>query len=269
MTAEPRAASGPAVSTFPILLYHRIGTSSRSARGGEGQRFDVNADAFASQMDLLAASGRRSFAISDLLPCREAAATTVAVTFDDGTADFYRTAWPILREREIAVTLYVTSGLVGKSYLGSEMLSWEQLEELRDGGVEIGAHGYHHIALDLVSLERAAIECINSKLALEDRLQRAVTSFAYPFGYHTDPLKRLLPKIGYSSACAVKNALSHPRDDPFGLARLTVSGDLPARRFEQLLSGNGARMAWDGERPRTRVWRAYRHARSRTRRFEH
>jgi hypothetical protein len=266
MAAERQTARGSSRSTFPILLYHRIG--SHAGADVEGQRFDVGLGAFRWQMDLLAASGRRTFRISDLLPRRQAAASTAAVTFDDGTADFYHRAWPILRERDLAVTLYVTSGLVGKHYLGSEMLSWEQLEELRDGGVEIAAHGHRHISLDLVSLDRAAIECINGKLALEDRLQRAVTSFAYPFGYHTEALKRLLPKIGYTSACAVKNRLSHPHDDRFALARLTVTTGMPARQFEQLLSGSGAGRAWEGERTRTRLWRGYRYARMRTRRIE-
>jgi peptidoglycan/xylan/chitin deacetylase (PgdA/CDA1 family) len=264
MAADRQTRRGSGLSCFPILLYHRIG----SGAGGEGQRFDVGVDAFRWQMDLLAASGRRSFTISELLRRHAVGPSTAAVTFDDGTADFYHRAWPILRKCDLAVTLYVTSGLVGKSYLGAEMLTWQQLEELRDGGVEIAAHGHRHIPLDLISLDRAAIECINSKLVLEDRLQRAVTSFAYPYGYHTASLKQLLPKIGYASACAVKNRLSHAHDDPFALARVTVTSEMPGRQFERLLAGGGARRAWEGERTSTRLWRGYRNARMRTRRFE-
>jgi peptidoglycan/xylan/chitin deacetylase (PgdA/CDA1 family) len=263
MTADSSTAGG-ARPHFPILLYHRI------RRAGEPvERFDVTVDAFRRQMDRLAACGRRPQTVSDLIRRRHAFGGGVAaVTFDDGTADFYHHAWPVLRERGLPVTLYVTSALIGTQHEGSEMLSWEQLEELRAEGVEIGAHGYRHIPLDLVSIERAALELVNSKLALEDRLQQAVTSFAYPYGYHTPAIKQLLPRVGYLSACGVKNRLSHPHDDRYALARLTIGQDTSSERFESLLHGRGAPVTWDGERLRTRVWRAYRHTRTRMTRTE-
>jgi peptidoglycan/xylan/chitin deacetylase (PgdA/CDA1 family) len=257
---QPAQSASASATAFPILLYHGVRTPA-DASGGP---FALDLAAFTEQMDRLAASGRRTVTIGELVAGRRrAAGELAAVTFDDGTADFYHHAWPVLRERGIVATLFVTSGLVGRDFHGSEMLSWEQLEELRDDGVEIGAHGDHHVALDLVGLDRAAIELVNSKLRLEHRLERAVTSFAYPFGYHTEPLERLLPRAGYESGCAVKNRLSHPADDRFALARLTIAGRTSARRFEQLLRGRGAAPAWEGERVRTRAWRAYRRARTR------
>jgi peptidoglycan/xylan/chitin deacetylase (PgdA/CDA1 family) len=265
MLTERAGDDGPRSATFPILLYHGIGVGADAGR----DRFAVRLGTFTEQMDLLAASGRRTRTIGELLQRRRREAPAIAaVTFDDGTADFYHYAWPVLRERDLAVTLYVTSGLVGGRHLGSEMLSWDQLEELRDGGVEIGSHSDHHVPLDLVSLDRAAVELVNSKLTLEDRLQRVVTSFAYPFGYHTEPLKRLLPRVGYASACAVKNRLSHPQDDPFALARVTIGADTSMQRFAQLLAGRGAPRGWEGERVRTKLWRACRRTRARAGRRE-
>jgi peptidoglycan/xylan/chitin deacetylase (PgdA/CDA1 family) len=248
-----------AAEPFPIFLYHGITSGSDPS----GQRFDVCLDAFRAEMNLLGASARGPRKISELAPSHARQAEPIAaVTFDDGTADFHRNAWPVLRELGIAVTLYVTAGLVGKRFQGREMLSWRQLEELRDGGVEIGAHGYWHNALDVLSLDRAVVEIVNSKLVLEQRLGISVNSFAYPFGYHTERLKRLLQEVGYTSACAVKNSLSYGRDDPYALARVTVTAETTGRRFEQLLNGRGAPTAWHGERLRTRAWRAYRLARA-------
>jgi peptidoglycan/xylan/chitin deacetylase (PgdA/CDA1 family) len=263
MPVERAHAIGPSASALPILLYHGI----RTPADGDGGPFELELSTFTEQMDRLAASGRRTVTIGELLTRRRSSAASAdglaAVTFDDGTADFYHHAWPVLRERGICATLYVTSGLVGRDFRGREMLSWEQLGELRGDGVEIGAHGDHHIALDLVGLDRAAIELVNSKLKLEDRLQRPVASFAYPFGYHTEALKRLLPRVGYTSGCAVKNCLSHHGDDRFALARLTITRRTTPRHFEQLLHGAGAPRAWEGERVRTRLWRAYRRAHAR------
>lgn len=244
---------------FPIFLYHGID----GGRGAPPQRFDVSLDAFSRQMDLLEASERRTRTISDLADRLERdGERAAAVTFDDGTADFYKLAWPVIRDRGLAVTLYVIAGLVGKHYLGRAMLDWRQLEELRDAGVEIGAHGHRHVALDVLPLDRAAIELVNGKLLLERRLDVHVTSFAYPFGYHTRALEQLLPAVGYTSACAVKNSLSHAGDDCYALARLTLNANTTTTRFEQLLDGRGAPASWHGEHLRTRAWRAYRRARA-------
>lgn len=246
---------------LPILLYHGIAPTRRAP----SEQFTVSLDGFARHMDALAASTRAALRISELSAplCsgEPMSAAVAAVTFDDGTADFYEHAWPVLRERGLPATVYVTSGLVGGRIDGRQMLSWEQLQELRDGGVEIGAHGQQHIALDTVSIDRGARELVNSKLELEQRLHVAVNSFAYPFGYHTPALKRLVARAGYTSACAVKNALSHPRDDRFALARFMLTADTTHAHVQRLLSGEGAPVAWSRERLRTRLWRMYRRAR--------
>jgi peptidoglycan/xylan/chitin deacetylase (PgdA/CDA1 family) len=247
---------------LPILVYHGVASAAKTP----AERFTVSLDDFTRHMDAVAASARAAMRISELsAPLSRGepmSASAAAVTFDDGTADFYEHAWPVLRERALTVTLYVTSGLVDGRFDGRQMLTWEQLEELRDGGVEIGAHSQQHIALDVVSVDRAARHLVNSKLELEQRLGVAVNSFAYPFGYHTPALKRLVARTGYTSACAVKNALSHPRDDRFALARFMLTADTTCGQVERLLSGEGAPVAWTGERLRTRLWRVYRRTRA-------
>jgi peptidoglycan/xylan/chitin deacetylase (PgdA/CDA1 family) len=246
---------------LPILVYHGV----RSATQTPADRFTVSLDRFTDHMDALAASPRAALRISELAaPLARGepmSASAAGVTFDDGTADFYEYAWPVLHERGLPVTLYVTSGLVGGRIDGRQMLTWEQLEELHEGGVEIGSHSQQHIALDVVSADRSARELVNSKLQLEQRLEVAVNSFAYPYGYHTPALKQLVARAGYTSACAVKNALSHPRDDRFALARFMLTADTTCAQVQRLLSGEGAPMTWTRERLQTRLWRAYRRAR--------
>lgn len=264
MPTEGDNGRNAATDCFPILAYHGIGF----ARRRPAQEFEVSLDDFTRHMDLLAASERRVHTISDLAaPLSRGHAmsrSASGVTFDDGTADFYDRAYPVLRDRGLSATLYVVSGLVGKRYQGRKMLAWEQLEELRDGGIEIGAHSHRHIPLDVVPLDRAAEEVVVSKVVLEDRLQTAVNSFAYPFGYHTAAVKRLVAGSGYSSACAVKNRLSYPYDDRYALARVTVTANTTPHQMEELVEGRGTREAWSGERLRTRLWRLYRRHRGLT-----
>jgi peptidoglycan/xylan/chitin deacetylase (PgdA/CDA1 family) len=262
MSAEVHTGIGSDSGCFPILLYHGID----SARRGPADRFAVSEDDFRRHMDLVAANGRWTPTISELAAAlgdgRPMPGSPAPVTFDDGTGDFYDRAWPVLRGRGLTATLYVISGLVGKRYGGHRMLGWEQLEELVRGGVEIGAHSHRHVQLDVVPLDRAAQELVNSKLVLEDRLQTAVNSFSYPFGYHTAAVKSLVSRSGFTSACAVKNRLSHPADDLLALARLTITADTNLKQVSRLLKGRGAARAWTGERLPTRVWRVYRRGRA-------
>jgi hypothetical protein len=70
-------------------------------------------------------------------------------------------------------------------------------------------------------------------------------------------------EAGYSSAVTVKNALSHAADDPFALARWTVTFGTPPSRIAEVLEGETVPLAWQRERLRTRVYRTARRRRHR------
>ena len=62
---------------------------------------------------------------------------------------------------------------------------------------------------------------------------------------------------GYSSASAVKDALSHVDDDQFALARITVKSTFDETKIDQLLAGEGLAHAKRRERWRTRAGGRY------------
>src|SRR5580693_7906668 len=89
-----------------VLLYHRVG-------GGSSLEIDLDAACFDDQIAAVARSGRAvtlSAALTQLAgrsgPPPDAA-TSVVVTFDDGTADFVDVAVPILVRHRVPATLYV------------------------------------------------------------------------------------------------------------------------------------------------------------------
>ena len=97
------------------------------------------------------------------------------------------------------------------------------------------------------------------KHILEDRLGRQVTSFAYPFGYYTKTTQGLVRRAGYTSACAVKYALSSVVTDPFALARLMIRADTDVNAFAALLSSRcSLTIATVYMRARTPVWQLVR-----------
>jgi peptidoglycan/xylan/chitin deacetylase (PgdA/CDA1 family) len=246
-------------TVVPVLLYHAV--TERPPPGLD--RLTVGPRRFAEHLAAVRDAGRAGLTVSQLAACLTGAARLpplpVLVTFDDGYADFLDAA-----ERLAAVglpaTLYVTTGHLG----AAGMLTRRQLPSLGET-VELGAHSRTHPRLDELPPGRLRGEVRGSKADLEDLLQRPAHSFAYPHGSHDRGVRQEVVQAGFRSAAAVKNALSHDRDDPFAIARITVTAGTSAKRVGQLLQGRGAALAWPGERRRTRAHRAYRRLRRRLR----
>jgi peptidoglycan/xylan/chitin deacetylase (PgdA/CDA1 family) len=248
------------MTVVPVLLYHAI-----TARPPDGlERFTVHPHRFTEHVDVLRGAGRVGLTVSQFAASLkggpELPDLPVLVTFDDGYADFLEAAEELVAAR-LPSTLYVTTEEIG----AAGMLTRPQLRSLGDA-VEVGAHSRTHPRLDELPPARLRGEVFGSKADLEDVLQRPVRSFAYPHGDHDRAVRQTVIAAGYGSAAAVKNAFSHERDDPFAIARLTVTAHTTARRVEELLLGRGAPTAWSGERRRTRAYRAYRRTRRRLRR---
>jgi hypothetical protein len=98
-------------------------------------------------------------------------------------------------------------------------------------------------------------------MLLEDHLGVMIDSFAYPHGYHTRAIKDMVRLAGFSSASAVKNALSGPRDDVYAIARILIPGDAPVEQLDQLMRRSSPAPRY--ERLQTKAWRAVRRARAR------
>jgi peptidoglycan/xylan/chitin deacetylase (PgdA/CDA1 family) len=223
---------------------------------------------FAEQMEHLAAGGFTSLTVARLVaalagPTDAMPERPIVITFDDGFEDMHSVALPVLTRLGLQATAYIVTAYVGGTsrWLAPSgeaerpMLSRGQLRELDAAGVEIGAHGHRHLALDEISLGEAAREIDTSRASLEEIVRHPVATFAYPYGYHTARIKMHLRVSGFESACGVKQALSHPNDDQFALARAIVGSDTPTEVVDSWSRGGGLPISWRGERTRTKVWR--------------
>jgi peptidoglycan/xylan/chitin deacetylase (PgdA/CDA1 family) len=247
------------MTVVPVLLYHAI--SPRPPPGLE--RFTVHPRRFAEHVVAFRDAGRVGLTVSEYAACLGGGSPLperpLLVTFDDGYADFLQAAeW--LSAARLPSTLYVTSGAVGRQ----GMLSRRHLQSL-GRAVEVGAHSRTHPRLDELTPARVRGEVFGSKADLEDVLQRPVRSFAYPHGDYDQDVRQTVMDAAFASAAAVKNAFSHDRDDPFAIARVTVTAGTTTGRIEELLQGRGAPTAWSRERRRTYAYRAYRRMRRRLR----
>jgi peptidoglycan/xylan/chitin deacetylase (PgdA/CDA1 family) len=246
-------------AVIPVLLYHAV-NDRPPASGSWGA---VSRAQFAAQVELIASSGREPIKLTTLAaglraehPLPERA---VAITFDDGYLDTYD-AVALLAGRGLVCTVYVTTAEIG----APDRLSAAQLVELaRMPAVELGAHAVHHRRLDELDERELAAEIRVSKARLEALTGARIDSFAYPHGAYDHRVRAAVVGAGYRSAAAVKNAVCHRGDDPFAIARWTVTAATPPERIAEVLEGKGVSLAWTRERLRTRAYRTARRQRRR------
>ena len=108
-------------------------------------------------------------------------------------------------------TMFVPTGYIGGTsswnptapLSGMPVMSWEQLAEIRDAGIEIGAHAHVHRPLDEVAIrERTAREdVVRCKQILEDGLGIEVRGVRVPARLHGARVRAQVVAAGYGYAC--------------------------------------------------------------------
>jgi peptidoglycan/xylan/chitin deacetylase (PgdA/CDA1 family) len=266
---SPGDIDWPAVPLVPILLYHSVS----SAPPPVIRPFAVDERTFGDHLDLVAERGLASLTVTEYVDAIERGdgrllERAVVITFDDGFADF-ETALAALAGRGLAATLFVATGLlrgaprpVNAPDITPHMLHWDRLRELSAAGVEIGAHSHSHPQLDSLSERRAREEIELSRRLVQEAIGADVETFAYPNGYSSARVRRLVRAEGVRAACAVKNTFSSERDDRFALARLMIRSSTGTEEVARWLDRSAAPPPRSRERARTKAWRAYRRGRA-------
>lgn len=257
--------NGAYAPVIPILNYHTVS----DAAVGPIAPFAVRPDDLARHLDQVVEGGHTALTVAQLVERLEAGAPvepgTVVVTFDDGFEDNLLVAAPLLADRRLPATVYVTTGFLAGGLpspyrVPGRMLEWRGLVDLEAAGIEVGSHAYSHRPLDELPRDQARSEIAVSKALLETALGHPVVSFAYPHGYASRWLEEQVRRCGFRSAAGVRNALSHPADNRWRMARLTVGAATTVDEVARWLRGVGAPVAGVREQLRTKAWREARRA---------
>ncbi|OGR58074.1 MAG: hypothetical protein A2X36_16245 [Elusimicrobia bacterium GWA2_69_24] len=246
----------PKAPGVPILMYHMVGDP---APGSVHPKLWVRVADFRWQLRHLLDSGRTPLFFSELQAVLEGKAPLpprpVLVTFDDGTADVFEKAFPVLRELGVKANVFLVCGAVGKHTAWEDpsrhpwqrLMDWEQVRALRDSGlVEFGSHSMTHPDLAALPEEEVFWQAAESKSRLEARLERPVPAFAYPYGSgaRAEAVRAQVRKAGYRFDCGIRQGICPWPWDPEGAAmpRLLVRGDDFRLDFRLNLSRGRARL---------------------------
>lgn len=218
----------------PILNYHRVASDGPRALAS----YRVSKPRFERQLAWLQRQGFHSVSLGDYVEGRFHAGQpstrgkAVALTFDDAYVDFAENAWPLLRRYGFGATLFVPVDHVGgyaewdaEHGPPAQLLTWDQLRELRDQGVEIASHGCSHQRLFEMSPQAAAEEASRSRMVLRRELDIEASGFSYPYNWADAPARQAVADAGYRYAVygAADDTPTNERD-PLFLPRIEVLG---------------------------------------------
>lgn len=228
----------------PILTYHSLDES--------GSVISTAPETFRRQMKFLSENGYKVVSLNELINLLSEDNTpllkTIALTFDDGFQNFFTKAFPILDEFGFKATVFLVTDFCGKNndWVGnptnfppSKLLSWEEIKELHNYGIEFGNHTQTHPDLTKISAVQAENEITESKAKIEDMLGSDVTTFAYPFGKFNQSIKQIVEKE-HKAACSTNlgkiqsgsDYFSLERVDTYYLSNLKIFNQLSSRSFD-------------------------------------
>ena len=177
--APAQAATRVTSWHVPVLMYHRIAPASE--RGGDLVDLVIAPTTFDAQLRALKANGWHTITAATLAAKMAAGQPvgykTFVITFDDGRADGYTHAFPVLRKYGFVATFYVITGRVG----GRTAITWAQMKTMQAAGMEIGNHTVSHVQ-NLARIQADA-QVAGAQMAILTDTGVAAQTLAYPFGF--------------------------------------------------------------------------------------
>src|SRR6267143_753326 len=190
---------------------------------------EITPAAFEAQMKQLKDAGITVISMQDLLAWKRGEKNIpprcAVISFDDGWKSQYEVAWPIMKKYGYPFTMFIyTEGVRGGALGGGGAITWEQLADMRDNGVDIEAHSATHqdlreghtIMLASTGGKKTRTkltgpqyeqwvqnEVVGCKQLLEQRLGIKINCFAVPFGNYNEHVKELARNAGYEAMFTV------------------------------------------------------------------
>jgi peptidoglycan/xylan/chitin deacetylase (PgdA/CDA1 family) len=209
----------------PILMYHHI---QDPPPGSNALRRDlsVSPQNFEAQLRYLQQEGYQTVSLYDLVLHltigKELPERPIVLTFDDGYADAYSQALPLLQRFGFTGTFFLTSASIDAN--DPAFLSWASVQEMHAAGMDMEAHSYDHSDLRNRGYQFLVYQTLGPKEAVEARTGEKCRFFSYPSGRYDDHVIDVLKSAHYWGAVVVEQGATHTTDGLFTLRRVRIQG---------------------------------------------
>jgi len=225
---------------IPIILYHNLNPTVPSSMTVTPQKFKAN-------LKLLKDNGFTFIPLKEAVEYLQGKRATlppkpIVLTADDGWVSVYTYMFPIIKQLNIPITLFIYPESISSS---KHFLTWDQLKELKNSElVDIQSHTYSHPNFKVAKrkLSPAAYEqfvhreLFTSKQILEDKMGIKVTLLAWPFGIYNDYLENEATKAGYVMAFTIGYRTANQHFKPMEQPRFMIVDKLADQTFKIILN---------------------------------
>ncbi|RJQ49309.1 MAG: hypothetical protein C4538_02415 [Nitrospiraceae bacterium] len=206
-------------NSIPVAMYHHIAPTDRE--------LNVFPENFEDHLRTLSRKGWKTLSGEEFLYFLEhpedRPKKCILLTFDDGFADNYVYAYPLLKKYSMKAMIFVATGFIAEEDISRDsfkplthnaawdiayterraevMCTWKELQEMeKSGAIDIQSHGMSHNMPDYFragKYDEIARDLSGGKGILEQRLSKKILHFAWPRGHNDAEGIRIAEKCGY------------------------------------------------------------------------
>jgi peptidoglycan/xylan/chitin deacetylase (PgdA/CDA1 family) len=244
-TTAPLLA-GDEAPAATVLCYHIV-------ESPQDPRMEISREAFRQQMRYLAMTGYNVIPLRDLYEYIAGKRTSipknaVVITIDDGWRSTFTEVFPEMQKRKFPFTVFIYPKIIGQT---AYALTWHQVKEMADAGVDIQSHSLSHPFLTQrrhITLDDHAYaawlghELADSKKILERETGKDVEFLAYPYGDYDRRLAASVAKAGYTAALTCDYGHVKRGSDPLRMKRMVVDKKMDFATFRRYLGAGSMRV---------------------------
>lgn len=244
-------------NSIRILNYHSI---SSNIKDESFSYVSVSLKVFSAQMKFLYDNNFNIIDLDDFLEIKknkqQIPPKMIILTFDDGYANNYINAFPIISKYSFKAVISVITEYIDKNipfpWINQFLLedgddkklilplSKKQLKTMNDYGISIASHTRSHRSLSRLDKQDVMKEIMESKKNLEDILGKKVKYFTYPYGSWGDydkEDKRIVKSAGYEAALSTKVGTNNIESDIYELRRIPIYNIDGISNFKRKVNG--------------------------------
>ncbi len=220
-----------------IFMYHKFGVDKYPSTSVTIDQFDAHIDELTNKKYSIKSL---EFIIDTIINDGDLSENTIGISVDDADKSFYEQGWPKFKHNGIPVTLFVNTSTIQKN--NKNYLNWDQIRELRDEGVSIGAHSHSHYHMSELSIEEVKKEIEISNNIFLKELGKIPPLFAFPYGEANKKIISLLKEYKFKVAFGQHSGVINETSNLYYLPRFSLNeryGGLDRVKFAASAKGLG------------------------------
>lgn len=213
----------------PVLCYHHI----RKSIQGHAPDYSISTAMFAAHIKMLQDSGYQTILPNELYEHLNTGSALppkpIVISFDDGHAEHYTTAAPVLEQHQFRGVFFIQGVVIGKQ----NYITPSQISDLVARGHAIAAHSWDHPDLRKITHDEKAmaVQLTKTKSRLEGITGQTIDYLAYPNGAWNDAVVAAVKQSGYKAAFQLTQKQSDTAP-LFSIRRIMVAGNWSAAALQ-------------------------------------